>query len=112
MRLRRALVILLLLIAMGTALAGCMETPADPPGTSYRYAASRNSDVFHYMSCRYVDAIKPSNLLMFSSRDAAVRSGRRPLGMQALVLLRMPDEPHSSPGAVAWIDVTSVRSWL
>lgn len=78
MRLRRALVVLLLLVTMGTVLAGCMDTPANSPGASYRYAASRNSDVFHYLSCRYVDAIKSSNLLTFSSRDAAVRSGRRP----------------------------------
>lgn len=43
-----------------------------------KYVASKNSEVFHYPSCESVKAIKPENLIGFSSRDQAVASGRRP----------------------------------
>ncbi len=43
-----------------------------------RYVASKNSEVFHYSSCESVRAIKPANLIDFSSREQAVASGRRP----------------------------------
>ena len=47
------------------------------PG-GYKYAASKNSDVFHYSWCNYVSKIKPSNLVHFSTREEAIASGRRP----------------------------------
>ena len=44
----------------------------------YKYAASKNSDVFHYLSCSYVSTIKPDNLILFKTREEAIASGRRP----------------------------------
>jgi len=44
----------------------------------YKYAASENSDVFHYISCFYVARIKPENLILFKTREEAIASGRRP----------------------------------
>jgi endonuclease YncB( thermonuclease family) len=42
------------------------------------YVASKNSEVFHKAACSYVDSIKESNKIFFSSRSAAINSGRRP----------------------------------
>jgi len=44
----------------------------------YKYAASKNSDVFHYLSCSYVATITPGNLILFKTREEAIASGRRP----------------------------------
>jgi len=44
----------------------------------YKYAASKNSDVFHYLSCSYVSSIKSENLILFKTREEAIASGRRP----------------------------------
>jgi len=44
----------------------------------YKYAASKNSDVFHYISCSDVARIKPENLILFKTREEALASGRRP----------------------------------
>jgi competence protein ComEC len=44
----------------------------------YKYAASKNSDVFHYISCSDVARIKPENLILFKTREEAIASGRRP----------------------------------
>ena len=49
-----------------------------PPPPSNNYVASRNSDVFHRLSCHYVDQINPENKIYFSTRDEAIASGRRP----------------------------------
>ena len=46
--------------------------------TSYRYAASSESNVFHYISCFYVNNIHPENLIYFSSRQNATNAGYRP----------------------------------
>ena len=44
----------------------------------YKYAVSKNSEVFHYISCSYVSSIKSSNLILFKTREEAIASGRRP----------------------------------
>lgn len=44
----------------------------------YNYAASKKSEVFHYISCSYVASIKPENLILFKTREEAIASGRRP----------------------------------
>ena len=44
----------------------------------YKYAASKKSDVFHYVGCSYVKKIKPENLILFKTREEAIASGRRP----------------------------------
>lgn len=42
------------------------------------YAASKNSKVFHKAGCEWAGKIKPENLVGYSSREEAVRAGRRP----------------------------------
>jgi len=44
----------------------------------YKYAASKNSDVFHYIGCFYVARIKPENLILFKTREESIASGRKP----------------------------------
>jgi competence protein ComEC len=44
----------------------------------YKYAASKKSDVFHFINCFYVSKIKPENLILFKTREGAIASGRRP----------------------------------
>lgn len=43
-----------------------------------QYIASVKQDVFHYISCHYVDNIKTENRLCFANIQAALDSGRRP----------------------------------
>lgn len=43
----------------------------------YKYAASKKSEVFHYITCSYVSKIKPENLILFKTREEATASGRR-----------------------------------
>lgn len=55
------------------------EPEPDPePEPTTRYVASKSSEVFHHTWCSYVDQIKSSNKVYFSSRNSAVNSGRRP----------------------------------
>ena len=42
------------------------------------YAASKNSEVFHYSDCSHVEKMKPENLISFMTREEAIASGRRP----------------------------------
>jgi len=44
----------------------------------YKYAASKKSEVFHYITCSYVSKIKPENLILFKTREDVIASGRRP----------------------------------
>ncbi|RKG66417.1 S-layer protein [Corallococcus exercitus] len=44
------------------------------------YMASKNKQIFHKSTCRSVKLINPENLLTWSTRDAAVKSGRKPAG--------------------------------
>jgi hypothetical protein len=44
----------------------------------YKYAASKDKEVFHYITCSYVSKIKPENLILFKTREEAIASGRRP----------------------------------
>ncbi len=54
-------------------------TPLVKPTTAkYRYVASKNSKVFHKPDCRWVQRIKPANLVTFSTRDEAIAAGKRP----------------------------------
>jgi len=42
------------------------------------YVASKNSEVFHLLTCHYVDSILEENKVYFDSREDAINSGRRP----------------------------------
>ncbi len=54
-------------------------TPATEESTvTYKYIASKGSDVFHYISCSHAQRIKPENKIYFSTREEAIASGRKP----------------------------------
>ncbi len=44
----------------------------------YKYVASRSSRVFHKSDCRWAKRINPDNLVVYNSRDAAIKAGKRP----------------------------------
>ena len=52
----------------------------NPSGSSYTtgYAASSESNRYHYPSCYYVDNILPENLIYFSSKYSARQAGYYP----------------------------------
>jgi hypothetical protein len=58
-----------------TILALTVIVPIQAEGPFY---GSKNSDVYHYGSCSYVDRIKSSNLVTFTDAQDAVNSGYRP----------------------------------
>ncbi len=55
-----------------------VQTTAKPETTEYKYVASKNSKVFHKAECEWAKKVKPENLTGHSSRDEAVRAGKRP----------------------------------
>jgi len=60
------------------ALPPTTELMPPAPALKTEYAASKNTDVFHYFSCSYVATITPGNLIRFKTREEAIDSGRRP----------------------------------
>lgn len=55
------------------------EEPAEKEGIEQgQFVGSKNSDVFHYVSCGYVKRIKEENKVYFSSYDDAVSKEYRP----------------------------------
>ena len=53
------------------------------PGTKsavaeYKFVASRSSRVFHTSDCRWAKRIKPENLVVYNSKDEAIKAGKRP----------------------------------
>jgi micrococcal nuclease len=56
-----------------------VEERAPPQAsTATSYVGSRRSDKFHRPSCRYAGRIKPSNLVVFGSRQEALNAGYVP----------------------------------
>ena len=49
-----------------------------PAVVRYKYAASKNSKVFHRPDCHWVKQIKPENLTDYNSRAEAIKAGKRP----------------------------------
>jgi 2-keto-myo-inositol isomerase len=44
----------------------------------YKFVASRSSRVFHKSDCRWAKRIKPDNLVVYNSKDEAIKAGKRP----------------------------------
>ena len=49
-----------------------------PTTAKHKYVASKNSKVFHKPDCSSAKRIKPGNLVTFSTRDKAIKAGKRP----------------------------------
>jgi hypothetical protein len=60
---------------------GAAKSPAktaEQPSAEYQFVASRISDVFHRPDCTSARKIKPANLVGYTSRQAAIETGKRP----------------------------------
>lgn len=66
---RRSAVVMIILLYSIVCSVPALGSPT--------FVASRNSDVYHVSSCSYVDRIKESNIIYFSSVEEAEASGRR-----------------------------------
>lgn len=55
-----------------------LKPPVKSIPAEYKYVASKNSKVFHKPSCPWAERIKPENLIGYSSRDEAIKAGKRP----------------------------------
>jgi flagellar basal body-associated protein FliL len=44
----------------------------------YKYVGSKNSNIYHYPTCRAAKRIKPENLVTFTSAKDAQEKGYRP----------------------------------
>ena len=42
------------------------------------YVGNKNSKIFHYNNCKWVDKMQFENQIVFNSRDEAVGNGYRP----------------------------------
>lgn len=51
---------------------------AESGAVEYSYVASKNSQVFHKMGCRWAKNIKPENLVVYDNKDEAIKAGKRP----------------------------------
>jgi hypothetical protein len=61
-----------------SAIGRKISPEAKPLPAEYHYVASKNSNVFHRPDCPSAGRISPDNLVGFTSRADAVKSGRRP----------------------------------
>jgi hypothetical protein len=56
------------------------EPAAESKPAENKYVASKNSEVFHKPECLSAKRIKPENLIGYSSREEAIKAGKRPCG--------------------------------
>jgi hypothetical protein len=54
------------------------ESNVDNATAGYSYVASRNSSVFHKSDCRWAQNISEDNRVTYSSREEAIKAGKRP----------------------------------
>lgn len=54
------------------------KSNVDMAAAKYNYVASKNSGVFHKSSCRWTQNISEDNRVTYSSRDEALKAGKRP----------------------------------
>ncbi|MCK5175463.1 MAG: hypothetical protein KAR47_18860, partial [Planctomycetes bacterium] len=60
------------------ALNANHQRPAGKNANNSNYLASKNSKVFHEPSCRFAKSMDEKTVLKFSTKEHAIRSGRRP----------------------------------
>jgi hypothetical protein len=50
----------------------------DVEAAEYNYIASKSSEVFHKSDCRWAQNISQENIIVYSSREEAIKAGKRP----------------------------------
>ncbi len=61
-----------------TAAEKQIKPGATSAAAEYGYVASKNSKVFHRSDCRWAKRIKPDNLVVYNSKNEAIKAGKRP----------------------------------
>jgi hypothetical protein len=51
---------------------------AKSTSAEYKYVASKNGEVFHTPNCRSAKRISPENLVVYKTREEAIKAGKRP----------------------------------
>jgi len=59
-------------------VAGAVAAPSKSTQAKYKYVASKNSKVFHKSACSSTGRIKAANMIAYSSREEAIKAGKRP----------------------------------
>lgn len=72
------LLIIVLLALTFSNLSNTSTQDSQSSSSTQRYVGSRNSDVYHYLSCGYAGRIKSGNKIYFSSSQDARNHGYRP----------------------------------
>ena len=63
----------------GSAASGNpTETDTRSPTAGHGYVASSSSDIFHKSDCQWAKNISPENLVIYPSREHALKAGKRP----------------------------------
>jgi parallel beta-helix repeat protein len=108
--------VLIALIVLGLLLSNF------PLNAGAYYVGSKNSDVYHYPSCHYVDRINPENLIYFDTPEDAIAAGYRPckvcepptksspIPTPAPTLSPTSTPTPSGEGICGWIDEVGVGS--
>jgi hypothetical protein len=60
------------------AIKESSKQPVKKVVTEYQYVASKNSTVFHTLTCRSAKRISPENLVGYKTRQEAINAGKRP----------------------------------
>ena len=55
-----------------------LQQPVRKTVGDYQYVASKNSTVFHTLTCRSAKRISPENLVAYKTRQEAINAGKRP----------------------------------
>ena len=62
----------------GPATLGNPKKDTRSPSIENGYVASNSSDIFHKPDCRWAKNISPENLIIFKTREQAIKAGKRP----------------------------------
>jgi hypothetical protein len=54
------------------------QQPIKAAVAEYKYVASKNGEVFHTPNCRSAKRISPENLVVYKTREEAIKAGKRP----------------------------------
>ena len=76
------------------------QNPAGAVSASPYFVGSKNSEVYHYPSCRYVEKIKPEHLIYFDTPEEAIEAGYRPCKVCSPPTKSPPSPPVTHPPSI------------
>lgn len=69
--------LLLVVLALAGCLSGCSKEQPEV-SEEIQYVASSERPIFHEPSCQWAEKISDRNLVEYSTREEAIRDGKRP----------------------------------